>query len=710
MKRVIVSLLLIAMMVLSTTTALADDFIVSGNVLSNGWDVTGEWKSAGTASYVMTSGTATHKVITGLDGSFDLKIDSKYGDIRSYTETGVVTKDGTKVAIVFDPTTVSYYAKIGDTLIPIKNSDGSNHDISNPFVDHNAFIKSTDGKTYNFQVDDNNNGVWNTLTASYTVGSVPASLYVYFNNNGADPTFNAAHDAAHIGGYDVPVLYSVDFQSGSYPTPDTSFTADKSSGTTPLTVNFQGSGSNNPTKFAWDFGDGQTGTGATVDHTYTTAGTFDAKLVASNDGGDGTTAKLTITVTDPTPTPTPEAKITVVNPKSGEAPLKVELTGEGTNDPTKFTWDFGDGTTDDSGASVTHQFDKAGSYEVKLTVTNGGGDSIPATTTITVNEPAPQPVLPVAHIDGIEPKSGDAPLTVTFTGSGTNDPTEFAWDFGDGSTASGASVTHTFNTADKYTVKLWAKNDAGTSAPAEAEITVSEKAVEPTPTPSATSQPVVTPPSTAINAVEAHNFFANDYPKIYSPDSTVVYDGKGGYTVSDPRRNTTASPAATAAAAATATPAPAQTTYTIYGQVTGASDGKPISGASVVIGSNLQKTNGNGEYTFADLKAGKYDLAVSADGFAAKTQAVDLASNQQVNFALGKAATGGATMASAANETANLTTDSGLVDAGNVTTTNSTANATATAAKTKSPGFEFVAVLAAVLIVAGALVCLRRKN
>ncbi len=53
--------------------------------------------------------------------------------------------------------------------------------------------------------------------------------------------------------------------------------------------------------------------------------------------------------------------------------------------------------------------------------------------------------------------------TVTFKSTSTNNPTEFAWNFGDGKFASGETVTHTYDSGGNYTVTLTVKNAGGSN-------------------------------------------------------------------------------------------------------------------------------------------------------------------------------------------------------------------------------------------------------
>lgn len=75
--------------------------------------------------------------------------------------------------------------------------------------------------------------------------------------------------------------------------------------------------------------------------------------------------------------------------------------------------------------------------------------------------------------------SGDAPLTIDFDGSGSTDSdgsiASYSWDFGDGGSATGAIVSHTFNTSGNYSVILTVTDDDGKESSSTEFISVTEE-------------------------------------------------------------------------------------------------------------------------------------------------------------------------------------------------------------------------------------------
>ncbi len=105
-----------------------------------------------------------------------------------------------------------------------------------------------------------------------------------------------------------------------------------------------------------------------------------------------------------------------------------------------------------------------------------GGDG---GTPTTPNQPPPPPAaneLPTARITA-SAEDGVAPLAVTFDGRSSTDPdgtiASYAWTFGDGGSASGAEVSHTFNDPGLYQVQLTVVDDRGGSSSTKDSVYVS---------------------------------------------------------------------------------------------------------------------------------------------------------------------------------------------------------------------------------------------
>lgn len=93
--------------------------------------------------------------------------------------------------------------------------------------------------------------------------------------------------------------------------------------------------------------------------------------------------------------------------------------------------------------------------------------------TFTISAPPP----PTAAFT-YSPDSGDKPLPVSFTDASTGSPTSWAWNFGDGSTATTQNASHTYNSYGTFTVVLTATNAQGSNAVSH---TVTVAAVPPSP-------------------------------------------------------------------------------------------------------------------------------------------------------------------------------------------------------------------------------------
>jgi len=167
---------------------------------------------------------------------------------------------------------------------------------------------------------------------------------------------------------------------------------------------------------------------------------------------------------------TPFAKFSATRTE-GKAPLTVAFTDESIRSPTKWNWTFGDGATSTQ-QNPTHKYSKVGRYTVKLTATNDKGSN-----TVTKADYIKVVTKPVANFTS-SVTSGKAPLNVKFTDTSTGIPTEWQWDFGDGSKSFYQNPIHKYSKAGNYTVKFTVSNVEGSNTVTKTEyITVVAKPV-----------------------------------------------------------------------------------------------------------------------------------------------------------------------------------------------------------------------------------------
>ncbi len=164
-----------------------------------------------------------------------------------------------------------------------------------------------------------------------------------------------------------------------------------------------------------------------------------------------------------------------VGPASGDTDTMFAFDASSSEgDIASFAWDFGDGTTA-TGITASHQYAVPGDYPVVLTVTGSSGrTAVSPPTAITVVD-AGGPVPPSASIDA-DLTSGPAPLTVNFDATGSSAAgdaslTDFAWNFGDGNSASGSNVDHTFTDPGTFSVELTVTDDQGLTGTSTVTIT-----------------------------------------------------------------------------------------------------------------------------------------------------------------------------------------------------------------------------------------------
>ncbi len=232
-----------------------------------------------------------------------------------------------------------------------------------------------------------------------------------------------------------------------------------------------------PYSYAWqcDYNPlaGWTPGNQTATCTYGTSGTHNVKVqVRDSVGSTGFSDDYLVTITG---LPAPSADLTVSgasqNPLNGRysAPTGTVLTFTA-NEPSasSYSWSFGDGGSATT-RTATHAFAASGAYIVHVTLQGDGvntqGSSSAAINVDITGPPPPSTAYTVsgATQTGTNAYTAEAGKTITFTATGSN-ITSYAWDFGDGSSATGASVTKSYGSAGSRTVHLTVTGDGVTTA------------------------------------------------------------------------------------------------------------------------------------------------------------------------------------------------------------------------------------------------------
>ena len=315
-------------------------------------------------------------------------------------------------------------------------------------------------------IDTDTNTVMATVNVGYApegVAVTPDGSKVYVTNYGSnnvsviDTVTNNVSLEVNVGNRPISIGKFIGSLTLQPALPVANFSTNITSGSAPLTVQFTDKSTNNPTSWRWNFGDGTNSTQRNTTHAYSITGNYTVNLTVSN--ANGTSSKLGTINISTKPVVPPVANFST-NLTSGYVPLTVQFTDLSTN-ATSWKWSFGDGSPLTTEYNPTHTYSKAGTYTVKETVSNAAGkDTEVKTNYITVKSALQAPVADFsANIT-----SGGAPMEVKFTDKSTGSPTEWKWNFGDGSqiidgtTSTYQNPTHTYLKAGTYTVKETAIN------------------------------------------------------------------------------------------------------------------------------------------------------------------------------------------------------------------------------------------------------------
>ena len=296
-----------------------------------------------------------------------------------------------------------------------------------------------------------------------STGTTPMKYLWEFGDGATSTEQNPSHNYIRQGLYTVKLTVTNAYGSSSETkenfiavglAPKADFSADPTTGNTPLTVAFTDRSTGHPTSWNWNFGDGKESGLPNPVHTYWTSGEYTVTLTATNQYGISDTSKVNFIHVKP-----PLAAKFTADPKAGKVPLLVKFTDMSAGNPESWDWDFGDGSTSTQ-ANPVHAYTSLGAFHVSLTVKSGMYRDTATQTIVAGGGPSTDFVADSTTV-GVN-------IPVHFTDKTLNSPISWSWNFGDGVTSPEQNPTHEYAVKGIYTVTLTTTNIDGSDTEVKA--------------------------------------------------------------------------------------------------------------------------------------------------------------------------------------------------------------------------------------------------
>ena len=401
-----------------------------GSITKYKWDFDGDSVTDATTS----SATVTHS----------------YGRAGTVHPTVTVVDDGGK------EDTASTTVNVSDTTDPTARLTApSDVTVGQQFTaDGSNSTDNTGIASYRWSFGDGTTATGATATHSYgSAGTYTVTLTV---TDGAGNTDTASQQVNASAKPNQP--------------PSASLSASPNVQTAGDNVTFDASGSTDDsgiTQYRWDFdGNGsvdRTTSSAVVQHAYAESGQYTATVTVVDGAGATDSASATVNVTNASDTTPPDAALSASPTKAGlNETVSFDASGSSDNwGIVEYRWDFeGDGSVDATTTSptTTHAYSAAGSYDATVTVVDAAGNTDTANVTVSVADRTPPTVR--ASVPGTVAVNHSA--TFDASASTDNDRVDnVTWTFGDGTTATGATVQHAYDATGNYTVTVTVTDPAG---------------------------------------------------------------------------------------------------------------------------------------------------------------------------------------------------------------------------------------------------------
>ncbi len=206
-------------------------------------------------------------------------------------------------------------------------------------------------------------------------------------------------------------------------------------------LNFTDTSIANAFGFYWDFGDGTTDTGKSVNHIYTASGYYNVCLTVEDSCRSKSICKNIQVCND-----------TILANFGSSATGYVADFSDSSVNATSWSWDFGDGSPVSNSQNPSHIYTNPGVYYVCLTISDACTNN--------------------TYCDSIEICLDSLIAGFSFTSNGNifnfnqniSNASSYLWDFGDGNLSVLPNPNHLFQTYGDYLVCLTVSNDCSTDS------------------------------------------------------------------------------------------------------------------------------------------------------------------------------------------------------------------------------------------------------
>jgi PKD repeat protein len=445
----------------SPSTPNPDDTIsldASGSSDSDGSIVSYEWDGDGDGDYSDSyskdpSDGQTTSISYGSGGIYTvgLKITDNGGKERTVTKQITVDNPAPEPSFSYSPS-----APNPDDTISLDASGSSD----------------SDGSIVSYEWDGDGDGDYSDSYSKDPSDGQTTSLKF-----GSGGTYTVGLKVTDNGGKERTVSKQITVDN---PAPDPSFSYSPSPPNPGDTISLDASGSSDSdgsiVSYEWD-GDGDgdysdsyskdPSDGQTTTVSYDTGGTHTVGLKVTDNGGKTVTTTQQITVENTAPSARINVSPTMPTPGS-----RVQLDASGSTDPDgqieSYNW-FVNGDEIGHEQTLSFRIRRQGTYEVRLEVIDSGRLTATNSTTIGVSSP-PEPSITTA------PATIGTGASVTFDAGDSTDTdgriTSYQWQFQDGTTATGETVSRSFDRTGERNVTLTVTDDSGQERSLEKSITV----------------------------------------------------------------------------------------------------------------------------------------------------------------------------------------------------------------------------------------------